>query len=277
MKAPEPDVRAMQSICNLVTKAESLRAKQRNRELAQQATKVAPSPVIQMRLFPAEDMRAIPNYLARTPLFAPIRPGPRAKRTNELLASAAGFEIRYTGDQLDQADCDVFMQLVHEASGKPLGETAPIAIVKSKFLAQIGRDDGYAQYKWLKSVFRRLGDAQIDVQSDRYDLTTRLVLKKLEDKQEGIFALLLDCEIIKMFAANEYSLVDWEKRKQLERRIDLAKWLLNFTCSHEKGLQHHSLLSLKEWSGYSSPMRKFREATLHPRRRPRRLPLDQGR
>lgn len=46
----------------------------------------------------------------------------------------------------------------------------------------------------------------------------------------------------------------------LERRVDLAKWLQNFICSDAKGLQRNSIINLKEWAGYSSPLRKFREA-----------------
>lgn len=211
----------------------------------------------QMSLFP-DDGRVIPNYLARSPLFAPVRPGRRKQRTEELLASPKGFEIRFSGEQLDQSDCDVFMQLIHEARGKTLGE--PVDLNRADLLKQIGRDDGGKNYAWLTSVFKRLNGARIHVESERYKVNVTLVSKTIEDKLSGRFQAVLDPDIIKIFSGNEYTIVDWEKRKMLERRVDLAKWLQNFICSNEKGLQRNSLANLKEWAGYSSPMRKFREA-----------------
>lgn len=211
----------------------------------------------QMSLFP-EDSRVIPNYLARSPLFSPVRPGRRKHRNEELLASPKGFEIRYSGEQLDQSDCDVFMQLIHEARGKTLGE--PVNLNRADFLHQIGRDDGGKNYAWLAGVFTRLNGARIHVESERYKVNVTLVSKTIEDKLTGRFQAVLDPDIIKIFSGNEYTFIDWEKRKMLEKRVDLCKWLQNFVCSHEKGVQRNTVANLKNWSGYSSPIRKFREA-----------------
>jgi hypothetical protein len=40
----------------------------------------------------------------------------------------------------------------------------------------------------------------------------------------------------------------------------MAKWLQSYAASHERGVHHISIAKLKEWCGYASPMRKFREA-----------------
>lgn len=213
----------------------------------------------QMSLFP-DDGRVIPNYLARSPLFSPVRPGRRKQRVDELLASPKGFEIRFSGEQLDQSDCDVFMQLIHVARGKTLGE--PVDLNRADLLKQIGRDDGGKNYAWLASVFIRLNGARIHIESERYKVNVSLVSKTIEDKLMGRFQAVLDPDIIKIFSGNEYTIVDWEKRKMLEKRVDLAKWLQNFICSHTKGLQRNNIANLRSWAGYSSPIRKFREALL---------------
>jgi hypothetical protein len=204
-----------------------------------------------------DDERAIPNYIARSPLFAPVRPG-RRKRRNELLPSPRGFTIHFDGEQLDQADCDVFMQLVHEARGKTLGE--PFVLNRADFLDRIGRANGGKNYGWLDNAFERLTKAHLKVESARYKLNTNLLLRTLVDKETGQFQAVLDREIIKMFSGAEYSLLDWHKRTMIERRVDLAKWLQNFACSHERGLQRWVVANLRHWSGYNSPLRKFREA-----------------
>lgn len=54
----------------------------------------------QMSFFLVE-ARATPNYLVRTPLFAAMRPGQRRQRDGEMLVSPQGFEIRFSGEQLD--------------------------------------------------------------------------------------------------------------------------------------------------------------------------------
>jgi hypothetical protein len=40
----------------------------------------------------------------------------------------------------------------------------------------------------------------------------------------------------------------------------MAKWLPSYAASHEQGVHRISIATLKEWCGYASPMRKFREA-----------------
>jgi hypothetical protein len=234
------------------------KAKARSAQIQQEIDAGKDRPV-QMRLFP-DDVRVIPNYLARTPLFAPVRPGRRKQLNSELLASPRGFELRYSGEQLDQSDCDVFMQLIQEARGKTLGE--PVSLNRADFLFQIGRDNGGKNYAWLSSVFKRLNGARIHVESERYKVNITLVSKTIEDKVTGAFQAVLDPDIIKIFSANEYTHVDWDKRKAIERRVDLCKWMQNFICSNEKGLQRHGIENLRNWSGYNSPIRKFREALL---------------
>ncbi len=143
-------------------------------------------------------------------------------------------------------------------AGWTLGE--PIELNRTDFLAQIGRADGGKNYEWLVSVLRRLNGARVHGESERYRVNMALVSKTMEEKQTGVVSVVLDPDIVKMFSGSEYSLVDWQKRKMLEKRVDLAKWLHNFTSCHEAGLQRWMISSLREWSGYASPLRKFREA-----------------
>jgi hypothetical protein len=205
-----------------------------------------------------DDLRAVPNHLARSPLFAPIKSGRRVLRTDELLPSPQGVSIRYSGPQLDQGDCDVFMQLIWEQRGRPLGR--PVQIVRQNFLRAIGRADGGKDYTWLRAALDRLQSARVKVENSRYVLSAQLLGTIIEDKIETTFQVVLDQNIIAMFAPNARSLVDWEKRLKIEKRVDLAKWLHTFIASHKDQIQYHSLGNLRTWSGYTSPLRKFREA-----------------
>jgi hypothetical protein len=217
--------------------------------------------VMQMTLFP-DDSRAIPNYLARSPLFStvPATLKQRPAYKDMLLPSPKGFEIRYSGEQLDQSDCDIFMQIIHESSGHTIRDDKPLLINRAECLKRTGRNDSGQNYIWLKEVVERLRDAKIVLESERYKYSGNLIREIIEDKQERHIAVTLSPAIVQMFSGNEYTLVDWEKRKRLKKRVNLSKWLQNFICSHEKGLQRHSIDNLRTWFGYSSPVRKFREA-----------------
>lgn len=206
----------------------------------------------------ADDLRAIPNHLARSPLFAPVRPGRRELRQDELLPSPQGVQIHYTGPQLDQGDCDVFMQLIAEQRGRHVGE--PVQIVRQTFLHSIGRQTGGSDYAWLQETLRRLQSAHVRIENDRYIMTAQLLGKVVEDKIDSTFHVVMDRDIVEMFAPSARSLVDWPKRMRIERRVDLAKWLQNFLSSHSDRQQFHSLENLRVWSGYSSPLRKFKDA-----------------
>ena len=64
----------------------------------------------QMFLPGLEDfMRAMPNHIARSSLFAPVARGRRRLHDGTVLESRADAEIRYSGRQLDEAQADVWM------------------------------------------------------------------------------------------------------------------------------------------------------------------------
>jgi hypothetical protein len=66
------------------------------------------------------------------------------------LAAPKAFEIRFSGEQLDQSDCDVFMQFMYGVRGGTLRE--PIQLNRADFLGQIERADSGKNYEWLGSV-----------------------------------------------------------------------------------------------------------------------------
>lgn len=219
------------------------------------AAQEAPAPERQMNLFP-EDVRVIPNYLARSPLFGAVKPGKRARRENEVLATPQGLTIVYTGPQLDQADCDVFLQMIHLAGGKKMSE--PISIRRYEFLDAIRRDNGGKNYKWLIESIARLKDAGLVIDGARYKLNTSLVLRVIQDKTDEMFHVWLDPDLVEAFGHKDVSFINWEKRLQIEKQVPLSKWLLNYMNSHERGLQQWRVAYIKELYGYASPVRLFR-------------------
>lgn len=221
---------------------------------------------LQLPLWPDLE-RAIPNHLARSSLFAPIASGPRVKHFRSAIACRADVRIYFTGEQLDMGDCDVFLQALHEGQRSVLGER--IVIQRGPFLKAIGRATGGSDYEWLHGAFRRLFLGAIEIEAKRYKIGgspkssgMHLVDSFDYDPEVDAYFLRFDPRIIAMFRNREYALIDWEQRKRLRKRVDIAKWLQNYLASHQNGPHRISLRLLKAWMGYGSPVRKFKQALL---------------
>ena len=79
--------------------------------------------VVQLPLWP-EPKRGAPNSFIRSALFAAIQSKDRKFMKEVVLASQDGITIKFTGEQLNQADLDVWETIVHLAREQPLGTVA---------------------------------------------------------------------------------------------------------------------------------------------------------
>jgi len=82
--------------------------------------------IIQFPLFP-ETTRPVSNDMARSALFSCIQGKDRRFIKDALLATVDGVEIRFTGEQLNQDDHDLLMQLIFMAREKPVGAWVTIS------------------------------------------------------------------------------------------------------------------------------------------------------
>lgn len=211
-------------------------------------------------LFPPLDS-AMPNHLARSSIFAPIKTGERQKHEKALMASRGDASIYYSGLQLDMADNDVFLQALRVAQGMQLGDT--IYFNRAQFLRNIGRSVGKSQYEWLQESFYRLTSGTVIIQTKRYKAALHLIDGYALDEQTGEYWLRMNPEIIKLFGHMEYGLVDMHTRLRIGRRQDMAKWLQNYVATHEEGKTHViSAQLLQLWSGSGGRLRDFQSRSL---------------
>jgi hypothetical protein len=217
-----------------------------------------------------EKYRAIPNHLTRSCLFAPTARGKRKMHDGTVLASRSDVKITFSGKQLDEADRDVFLQALHEGQQGGFGVYVPINC--AKFLKSIGRSTGKNDYLWLFESFTRLTFGLLAIETKKYKIGNiekarktgksdllHLIAGFEYDPEEGTYKLLLDPRILIMFRGHEFALVDWEKRMQIEKKVDMVKWLQCLISSNEKGLQKYSLDDLKSWMDYEGRLRDFKK------------------
>lgn len=215
-----------------------------------------------------EFMRAMPNHIARSSLFAPVARGRRKLHDGSVLQSRGDAEIRFSGKQLDEAQADVWMQAMKEAQRQPLGEG--VTINRAEFLREIGREKSGQAYKWLHRTMQDLAFAMLVIEVTKADGKPKLSIGKTralhliagfdydEDSEE--YTLTIDPRWHAMYSNREFALIDWEKRREFGRNQDMAKTLQRLVATSSNPVQRYALDWLKDKMEYSGRLRDFRDA-----------------
>lgn len=235
-----------------------------------------------------EAMRAMPNHIARCSLFAPVARGRKKLHKAALLLETPSVTLRFWGEQLDEAQADVWMQLMYEASQAPLGE--PIRVNRAQLLRAVGRSVGKWQYDWLHRTAQALSWAMISiVVPGKYEIEGKKGKESQQAEEllhmiEGYsydpgveeYVLRVDPRWRHLYGNGEFALVDWGKRLQIGQGQDLAKSLQRLIVTSADQEQRYSLAFLKKRAQYESPMRKFREALAEAMKELERLGIIAG-
>jgi hypothetical protein len=273
---------------SLLTRFPALAARAAEAQARAVAQRESPEPQ-QLFLPGLEDfMRAMPNHIARSSLFAPVARGRKTIYKDAVLVSRRDVVIKFWGEQLDEAQADVWMQAMHTAIQRPLGE--PVIINRAEFLRAIGRQTGNYEYKWLHRTMQTLTFAMlvIDVLKDgkpKLSVGKTRALHMIEgfdyDDEAEAYVLRIDPRWRVMYGNREFSLIDWGKRLQL--RQDMAKALQRLVATSKDTIQRHALESqengppgLKSTLQYAGRMRDFVVALNRAMRELERLEIIAG-
>lgn len=242
--------------------------KQKAAEVAAKAEQKAAETPRQMFL-PGFDIGAFPNHLNRSSFIAPIARGRRKFHRQAAMVTRQDCVLEYTGEQLDEADGDLIMALIAFAQPYALG--TPVPLNRKELLRKIKPGSiGSTQYDWLYRSMKRLREGTLFLEARKRDGSTRYTVGKMEsfnvlkdlnyDGESETYTYTLDPRWVVMFSNREYSLIDWDKRMQIGRGLDMAKTLQRLLATSSDPVQRYALDRLKVQMEYASPMRKFREA-----------------
>lgn len=215
-----------------------------------------------------EFMRAMPNHIARSSLFAPVARGRRKMHDGTILHSRGDAVIKFWGEQLDEAQADVWMQAMKEAQRQPLG--TPVVINRRTFLQEIGRADSGQNYQWLHRTMQALTFAMLVIEVTKDDGKPKLSIGKTRalhliagfdyDEASEEYTLTIDPRWHAMYGNREFALIDWEKRREFGRNQDMAKTLQRLVATSSNPVQRYALDWLKSKMEYGGRMRDFRDA-----------------
>ena len=187
-----------------------------------------PAKVIQLPLWP-EPKRGAPNAVLRGALFAAVHKDRQYMQRQELIAAQDGITIRYTGEQLDQADLDVWEQVLHLARTQALGTECHFTA--HGFLKALGRQPGNSGQEWLKYAIARLGASWVEISDGRRTYLGSLIEGGARDEDTGRYVLEINPKLAAFYGRTQWTQIDWEQRQRL-RGKPLALWLHGFYASH---------------------------------------------
>ena len=200
--------------------------------------------VIQLPLWP-EPKRGAPNSFIRSALFAAIQGKDRQYMKEVVLASQDGITIKYTGEQLNQADLDVWETIVHLAREQPLGTFC--SFTAHGLLKALGLPTGNSQHKQLHSTIIRLTACAVEVNHEGKTYFGPLIKSGAKDELTRHYGVELNKGIVHLFGENQWTALDWRQRQEL-RGQPLAQALHAFYSSHRQPFPV-KLATLKAYTG----------------------------
>lgn len=210
-------------------------------------TKAGPSPQLMLPLWP-ESVRAIPNAVLRGALFSVSQKRPIAN-DRELIATAQGVEIRYTGKRWNQVDLDLLEILLHLARLQPLGDK--VEFTSNAVLKELGRGIAGKDHEELKNGIARLASGVVDIKwtagkQKNKSIGGALVSTYFRDDETGRNVVIFNKRILALYE-DGYSHVRWEERKALGNN-SLAKWMHGWISSHAQPFPY-KVMTLKTLCG----------------------------
>lgn len=203
-----------------------------------------------------EQQRGIPSMVLRSALFAAVQGKNRVYLSRVVIACQKGWEIRFSGMQLNQSDLDVWEQALHLAREHPLGTQCEFPIYT--FLKNMGRGTGKSDKEWLINVFARLIGCGVELTDNDLQVTYGgSLLEFYYDKKAERYLIKFNPQILAVYERG-WTAINWQQRQQL-RGKPLALWLHGYYSSHAKPYPV-KISTLQALSGSkTATLRKFKQ------------------
>ena len=194
--------------------------------------------VIQLQFW-GEDYRAAPNAVFRSALFPALHPTQKENRPflkNEEIFCVAGLKILFTGEQFDQSDLDVYLEILNMARSFPLG--TPIQFSAYALLKALGLTVGGKDHKRLHDVLIRLCGGVIDITDHEKRYFGQLLHGGIRDEITQNYTIKINPDFAVLFGFGMWSKIDLEKRRALGRN-NTAKALYAYYATHINPAAHN--------------------------------------
>lgn len=186
----------------------------------------------QLILFPqwAEDRRAAVHAVFRSALFPALnfkegRPFLKEKR----IASVEGVTVFFTGEQFDQSDLDVYLELLQFAHETPFGMECTFSAYS--LLKALNRAKGNKDHKRLHSELTRLRSGTVDMTDHGIRYFGGLIEGGIKDEITKHYNIRINPDFARFFKSGLWASLDKEQRRALGRD-QTAKALHAYYSTH---------------------------------------------
>jgi hypothetical protein len=201
----------------------------KERERKEQDPPAPTAKVIQLDFW-EDGKRAAPNAVFRSALFPALNnKQPRQFIKAKAIFSVAGVTVIFTGEQYDQTDLDVYLELLNRARPLPLG--TPIRFSAHSLLKDLGRNTGNSDHKWLHSVIIRLCGGVVDMTDHKKRYFGQLLQGGIRDEITNNYEIVLNPKFAVLFGLGMWAKIDRDQRRALGRN-STAKALHAYYSSH---------------------------------------------
>jgi TrfA protein len=201
-----------------------------------------------------DEVRAAPNLFLRSSLFSVVRKGQRKIMKREQIAAQGNVEIFYTGEQLDQADLDNWLMILHLVykNGNRCSFSA------ASFLSLMSRTDGGDNRVALDDSLSRMKASSIKIRGKvHYSYEGSLLDEIIRDEETRAYQITVNPRLAPLFMATQFTLVYWTVRQELARK-PLAQWLHAFYSSHARPFDL-KVETLHLLCGSTAQMKRFKQ------------------
>jgi hypothetical protein len=180
-----------------------------------------------------EAKRGTPNVLLRGSLFTAIHSKDREWFTKPVALETqdAGISVTYSGEQLNQDDLTVWQAIIQLGRGHALGDRFILSAYE--ILQMMEMSTGNSQHKMLHATLLRLQLSSVRVTKGRQMYFGPLIKSGAKDEISKHYSVELNRELISLFGANEWTMIDWHQRRLL-RNMPLALALHSLYSTHAK-------------------------------------------
>lgn len=175
----------------------------------------------------------VPHEFVRCGLFGVADPKSSRQHVPHTVFEVYGTNggtIAYCGPELRQDDRQVFFEALNFERDTPGLATA----TPNGFLVKLGWSRNIESRKKLHACIERLQDAHLTIEVPRLGkLVIPNLLTHVDLLDDGRYRMKFHDSVRKLYDDNGYTCLRREYEQKLERRSDLARWLLLFYSTHQ--------------------------------------------
>jgi hypothetical protein len=204
-----------------------------------------------------DDRRAAPNDMIRSALFGVVKRGCRKMLEDHELPAPPGWQLFYTGRQLDQIDLDIWLEIMHRSRSTTPG--SEIRFTLRSVLRALGYHTGATAYTFLTKRLKGMtvgGFSYRSTTGKREGAMGTLFRFFDIDKKTGEGVIQTNERLRSLYS--DVTFLNFSDRIALSSQ--LSKWLHAIVSSHAKWMPTKVETLMKQSGSSFERLRDFRDA-----------------